>query len=335
MEVALVGGGRTRWYNKAVSRWGLVALLLVVLLGGSATAARSSDRATGKSFSIKSRFRVDFTGTNTVQWTLTPGSSCSATGSGRQQIHVSSSGRTIRLELYIYRGKVVYVGSTGASDAVFFRVSQRDDREGSITGDPASGDCQGLIGNDFVLGGPDSLCGVARNEGPQLIGFLGERRQGFPYNFVVRNGGAELGFDDNALGAPYDGSGLDGVGDEVYYTYPDPQLPDCPLAGDSWLNYVANGHALGNDGGANDFLLTRHNSTDGVFTVPSFAPFSLRKLETCRAKTITAHTSARKTSSGPFSWSDGDPNGAHWTATTALHWKMTLHRLDGCVRKRE
>ena len=315
-------------------RWGLVALLLVVLLGGFATAARSSARATGKSFSIKSRFRVDFTGTNTVQWTLTPGSSCSATGSGSQQIHVSSSGgaadRTIRLELYVYRGKVVYVGGRGIGDAVLFRVSQRDDREGSITGDPASGDCEGLIGNDFVLGGPDSLCGVAKNLGPQRIGFLGERRHGFPYRFVVRNGGVELGFANNAHGA-----GVNGVGDEVYYVDPTGDRPQCPLAGDSWLNYFVHGKAVSNDGGANDFLLTKHSSANGVVPVPSYAPFSLRKLERCRAKTITAQTTARRTSSGPFQGSDGDPDGAYWHATTTLHWKMTLHRVGRCVRTRE
>jgi len=327
-----------------VWRWGLVALLLVVLLGGSATAAGSSDRAAAKSFEVDSRFRVDFTGTNTVKWTLTPGSSCSATGSGRQQEQLASTGgaadRTVQLDLGIFRGKVGYVdvsSSTGVAFSVYsglFRVSQRDDREGSITGDPASGDCKGLIGTGFVVGGPDSLCGVAKNIGPQRIGFLGELPERFPYRYVVRNGGVELGFDHDQRGIPYDGSGVNGVGDEVYYNDPSGQRPQCPLAGDSWLNYYEKGQALSDDGGANDFLLTRHNSTRGVFVVPSYAPFPLEKLESCRAKTITAHTSARETSSGPFSASDGDPEGAHWKATTTLHWKLTLHRLAGCKRRR-
>jgi hypothetical protein len=306
------------------------------LVGGSATAARSSGRATGKGFDIDTRFRIDFVGTNTVHWTLTPGASCSASGSGSQQIRMTSAGRaagrTIRLWLSVVRGRAgVGAFSVGGDPdgGPTFRVSQQDDREASIT-DSVSADCEGLPGSsDFVLGGPGSLCGITKSLGPQRIEFPANVWSSTP---PVRKGGLELGFDGGALGAPWDGSGLNGVGDEVYYSDPSGQAPDCPVAGDTWLNYFAKGHAVSSYG-ANDFLLTRHNSTDGVVPIASYAPFSLKKLGSCRAKTITAHTFARRTSSGPFSWSDGDPDGAHWSATTTLRWKMTLHRVGRCVKK--
>lgn len=319
-------------YKRAVRRWGLIAFLVVVTLGGSVTAARSSDRARGKSFHIQSRVRIDLTGTNAVDWTLAPGSSCSATGSGSQQIQVTSSGpasyHTLKLGLSVHRGKVANVTFSvpiyGGSE---FRVSQRDDREGSITGDPASGDCDGLIGPDFVLGGPGSLCGTVK--GATLMNFT-------PHidvakdAYVVRNGGLELGFTEDPGG---------GVGD-VYSNDPNAQEPDCPLAGESpWLPTVLNGHAY-NGASQDSFLLKSYDQEADAFeAVPSYARFSLKKLESCRAKTITAHTSAHDMSSGAFGINAGagppPADWAGWNATTTLQWKMTLHRVGRCSKKRE
>lgn len=312
-------------------RWGLVALLLVVLLSGFATAARSSDRTRGKSFSIYSKFRIDLTGTNAVDWTMAPGSACSATGSGSQQIQVTTAGRaadrTFKLGLSVYRGKVANVTFRlplfGGTE---FAVARQDDREGSITGG-AGGDCEGLAG-DLPLGGPGSLCGITKNPNQQID--LRANINVAKDEYVVKNGGLELGFTIDPVGGA----------DDPYFNDPNGQKADCPLAGDeTWLPIVFNGQAYGS-ASQDSFLLEKYDrAVDAFESVPSYAPFSLAKLESCKAKTITAQTSAHATGSGAFGINSGagapPPNWAHWNSTTTLNWKMTLHRIGRCLKKRD
>lgn len=316
------------WYKGVVRRWGLVALVLVVLLGGFATAARSSDRAARKTFYIESRFRVDFAGTSTVNWTMTPGSTCDAQGGGSQQIQVTSAGparlHTIKLALDVYRGTVANITVWLPVQKTYFRVAQTDDRQGSLDAPNCS---DASLGSP--VGGAGSLCGKTTNHYLQGLAFRPNLNVAKD-RYVVKHCALQLGLWVNPVGQQ------NGVGNP-YYGDPNGVLSDCPSPGDGmYSNYFVDGTSGGIDL-TNTFLLFAHDTANDLGeTLPSYAGFSLAKLESCGAKTITGQTTAHDATSGPFAWgTDGTPppdTWAFWHATTTLHWKMTLHRLRGCKR---
>jgi hypothetical protein len=318
-----------------MGRRGLLLLVIALaLLAGSASTATARTGALTKT--ITTKFVVTFSGTNSTSWTLGQGTGfhCGygststwpvAGGSGDQTISITSAGsdkkRTLTLVFY-YSGKSLddmevklpIAGSAYGGNS--FEVAQTETRTGSITA-PGSSQClTGASGHDFSLGGSGSLCGTWSQTGLQGMAFGVEYDRND--NFVINQGGLEFGIGSGALG---------GTGKDPYYNG---NLPDCPIAGDNWMPFYLSQLPAGSDQRWEDFLLFGHSSPNNLFeSIPSYAPFSLKKLVTCTVPKLSTEASGHDSYSGPFNWTDvSAPPGdwARWNATSSLHWSMSLKR---------
>lgn len=312
----------------------MLILIAAALLAGPASSATARRRAL--THTITTKFVVTFSGTNTTSWTLGQGTGfeCDfgssstypvAGGSGSQAITVKSAGpvkkRTMTLVFY-YAGKrlndmevrMPLEGDAYGGNA--FEVAQSDTRSGSITA-PGSSQClTGSSGHDFSLGGSNSLCGSWSDTGVQGMAFGVEYDQKND-DFVMKHGGLEFGI-GNAEG---------GTGTDPYY---DGSSADCPIAGDNWLPFYLPQLPAGSDERLDDFLFFGHSTPDNLFeSRTSYAPFSLKKLVSCKVKKLSTKYSGKDSFSGPFNWTNvtaPPASWARWSATAQLHWSMSIKR---------
>jgi hypothetical protein len=321
-----------------MGRRGALLIVVLALLGGAGAAtAQGKSRSLAHTLTVK--FVVGFSGTNTTSWTLGQGTGfhCDygnsstwpvAGGSGNQLISIVSTGpakkRTLKL-VFFYSGKTLTDVSVdlplagGNYGGQSFEVAQTDKRTGSITA-PGSSNClTGGPGNDFSLGGSSSLCGPFTASGLQGMAF-GVEYDPKTDDPVIKKGGLEFDIGSGALG---------GTAHNPYYGG---SLPDCPMAGDSYMPFFLPQLPAATDTTADDFLLFSHSTPDNLFEVqPSYAPFSLKELVTCSVKKLSTKGSGHDSYSGPFNWTDinSPPAGwAHWSATAALQWSMSLQRTS-------